>query len=95
MLIYSRKLRFLACFCLVLPASPTFFNGLIIHFIDPCSNLIDRRALNARRSRLGSTRYARQGRLENLQRFVDLRLFGDQRREEAQHVAVHAALDHQ
>jgi hypothetical protein len=29
MLIYSRKLRFLACFCLVLPASPTFFNGLL------------------------------------------------------------------
>jgi hypothetical protein len=25
----TRKLRFLACFCLVLPASPTFFNGLL------------------------------------------------------------------
>ena len=29
MLIYSSKLRFLACFCLVLPASPTFFNSLL------------------------------------------------------------------
>ena len=30
MLIYSSKLRFLACFCLVLPASPTLFNGLLV-----------------------------------------------------------------
>jgi hypothetical protein len=29
MLIYTSKLRFLACFCLVLPASPTFFNNLL------------------------------------------------------------------
>jgi hypothetical protein len=29
MLIYSSKLRFLGRFCLVLPASPTFFNGLL------------------------------------------------------------------
>ena len=28
MLIYSCKLRFFACFCLALAASPTFFNGL-------------------------------------------------------------------
>ena len=30
MLIYSSKLRFLACFCLVSAASPTFFNGLLL-----------------------------------------------------------------
>ena len=29
MLIYSSKLRFFGRFCLVLPASPTFFNGLL------------------------------------------------------------------
>jgi hypothetical protein len=29
MLIYSRKLRFFGRFCLVLPASPTFFNSLL------------------------------------------------------------------
>ena len=28
MLIYTSKLRFLACFCLVSAASPTFLNGL-------------------------------------------------------------------
>src|SRR3990167_344405 len=27
----ARKLRFFACFCLALAASPTFFNGLLIH----------------------------------------------------------------
>jgi hypothetical protein len=29
MLIYCRKLRFLANFCLALAASPTFFNSLL------------------------------------------------------------------
>jgi hypothetical protein len=29
MLIYSRKLRFFACFCLASAASPTFFNSLL------------------------------------------------------------------
>jgi len=29
MLIYNCKFRFLACFCLALAASPTFFNSLL------------------------------------------------------------------
>ena len=29
MLMYKSTLRFLACFCLVSAASPTFFNGLL------------------------------------------------------------------
>jgi hypothetical protein len=32
MLIYNGKLRFFGRFCLVLPASPTFFNGLLGRF---------------------------------------------------------------
>ncbi|SFP73738.1 hypothetical protein SAMN05216190_11746 [Pseudomonas borbori] len=34
MLIYTSKLRFLGHFCLVLAASPTFFNGLLTEYAD-------------------------------------------------------------
>ena len=46
MLIYSSKLRFFGRFCLVLPASPTFFNGLL-------SALCIRHVLQRERAGLG------------------------------------------
>ena len=36
MLMYKSTLRFLACFCLVLPASPTFFYGLLTAMAGRC-----------------------------------------------------------